>query len=743
VAGSKRGIAAVALLLAIILATVIYRGGGPAPKPANAPGGEFSAVRAAAALHGLFGGNAAHPVGSVAHGAVRERLAAALRALGYDVIYQHTFACNAFGSCAPLINLIARAPGQPTGDTVVVASHYDSVPAGPGASDDGLGVATTLEVARALRAERLKNPVTFLITDGEESGLLGAEGFVADADASRNVAAVINTEARGTSGRSFLFETSRNNRRLIPIVARALPRPSTSSLYFNIYELLPNDTDMTVFKRAGIAGVNFANIGTVQHYHTPLDSLDHLSLPLLQDDGEHVLAMARALGAAELRETSDQNAAWFDVLSFFMIWWPQGWTVWLTLLALAMILLGAALRIREDETTARAITFGVVAWLGAILGAFVLGVVVSWLAGVRAGGVTWVAHPLPAIAAMWLLGGGVAVAVASLLLRRAGVDGLFFGGAICWSALAVVLLAMLPGGAYLALVPALVLGICALLRAIVDLDDAILAAAGSLAASVLLFPVASSFYDALGRPVLPAVAALIALAATTLTPLFAPLRRTAYAAIAAAVVLAVVALMMPPYSAASPRRLSIRYVNDDGKPAWQAAALTPALRNAASFAAAPVDVAPWLKNGSRLYAAPAPDLALPRVDVRVLRDARAGNVRTLLVGLRSARAAARVTLFFHAADLVSLRVNGRPLPEPTARHQNPFLPGWHRVSVFGASEAEIEIVTHDAAPIEVVAADTTFGLPPAGAALARARDGSLAVPSDDGDVAVTIRRARL
>ena len=266
--GSKRGTAAVALLLAIILATVIYRGGGPAPKPANAPAGEFSAVRAAAALRGVFGSNVPHPVGSAAHGAVRERLAAALRDLGYDVIYQHTFACNASGSCAPLINLIARAPGQPTGDTVVVASHYDSVPAGPGASDDGLGVATTLEVARALRAERLKNPVTFLITDGEESGLLGAEGFVADADASRNVAAVINTEARGTSGRSFMFETSRNNRRLIPIVAHALPRPATSSLYFNIYELLPNDTDMTVFKRAGISGVNFANIGTVHFVHS-------------------------------------------------------------------------------------------------------------------------------------------------------------------------------------------------------------------------------------------------------------------------------------------------------------------------------------------------------------------------------------------------------------------------------------------------------------------------------------------
>src|SRR5260221_9224195 len=366
VGGSNRSIAVVLSVCLAVIAAVVWRSGGPSPKAATAPASEFSATRAATALRDVLGGDIPHPLGSTEHEAVRERLATRLRALGYDVLYHRTFACQAGGGvCAPLVNLIARTPAQPAGDTLIIASHYDSVPAGPGASDDGLGVATTLEVARTIRAEHLRNNVEFVITDGEESGLLGAEGFVADHDAPRGVVAVINTEARGTSGRSYMFETSRNNRWLIPIVARALPRPATSSLYFNIYELLPNDTDMTVFKRSGIAGVNFANIGRVAHYHTPLDSFAHLSLPLLQHDGEHVLAMLRALGDADLRQTSDQNAVWFDVLSFFIIWWPQGLTIWLMLVAVAMIFTGAALRLRENETTSRAITFGVLAWLGA------------------------------------------------------------------------------------------------------------------------------------------------------------------------------------------------------------------------------------------------------------------------------------------------------------------------------------------------------------------------------------------
>src|ERR1041385_6982400 len=83
---------------------------------------------------------------------------------------------------------------------------------------------TSKPAARAARASDL-NPIVFLVTDAEEQGLIGAEGFVADAAASRGVAVIENVEARGTSGPSFLFETSRHNEWLIPIVARAPPPP--------------------------------------------------------------------------------------------------------------------------------------------------------------------------------------------------------------------------------------------------------------------------------------------------------------------------------------------------------------------------------------------------------------------------------------------------------------------------------------------------------------------------------------
>ncbi|MGA8806454.1 MAG: M20/M25/M40 family metallo-hydrolase, partial [Thermoanaerobaculia bacterium] len=321
----KRGGASALLfaLLAAIAVTLFVRMSGPAPLPETAPAATFSATRALHVERDLLGGDIPHPVGTAAHDAIRDRLAAQFRALGYDVTVQRSFACSAWVTCSPIANVIARTPGDSRPNALVLAAHYDSVPAGPGVSDDGVGVATLLETARALRSERFRNPIVYLVTDAEEVALLGAEGFVADAGLLRNTAAVINVEARGTSGPSFLFETSRHNAWLANVIAHALPRPATSSFYYDIYELLPNDTDLTVFKRAGLVGIGFAHIGRPAHYHTPLDNFANVTPATVQHHGDHVLAMARALAGVDLRQSSRGNAVWLDVLSFFVISWPQ------------------------------------------------------------------------------------------------------------------------------------------------------------------------------------------------------------------------------------------------------------------------------------------------------------------------------------------------------------------------------------------------------------------------------------
>jgi Peptidase family M28 len=463
----KRGGAVVLLfaILAAILGVLLLRLRGPSPLPDSAPSSSFSAARAIAFEREILGGDVPHPVGTAAHDAVRDRLAARFRALGYDVAIQRSFACSPYVTCAPVANIIARTPGDARPDALILAAHYDSVPAGPGATDDGIGMATLVETARALRNERFRSPIVYLVTDAEEVALLGAEGFVADPSSLKNAAAVINVEARGTDGPSFLFETSRHNEWIARVIARALPRPATSSLYYDIYELLPNDTDLTVFKRAGLAGIGFGNIGKPVHYHTPLDNLANLTPSTLQHHGDHVLAMARAFAAADLRQTSSGNAVWFDVLALFVIWWPQRFSLALAILAFTILLAAAFLMTRSGRTRPRAITIGVLSFFLTLISALLAGFGGNWLAGLRASGAVWVAYPGPAIAAAWLVGAGVAIFIAQRLIAFAGIDGLFLGHAICWATIAIALAIALPGGSYLAIVPAIAFAICALLRA--------------------------------------------------------------------------------------------------------------------------------------------------------------------------------------------------------------------------------------------------------------------------------------
>ena len=133
---------------------------------------------------------------------------------------------------------------------------------GPGAGDNASGVAVVLETLRAIKAgPLLDRDVIVLIDDGEEAGLLGANLFVDEHPWATDVGVVLNFDARGVSGPSIMFETSDKNGWLIHQFAIASPRPVATSVSMDVYRIMPNDTDLTVFKRAGFAGLNFAFVG--------------------------------------------------------------------------------------------------------------------------------------------------------------------------------------------------------------------------------------------------------------------------------------------------------------------------------------------------------------------------------------------------------------------------------------------------------------------------------------------------
>ena len=368
----------------------------------------------------------------------------------------------------------------------------------------------------------------------------------------------------------------------------------------------------------------------------------------------------------------------------------------------------------------------------------------NWLAGLRGGGALWVAYPGPAIATAWLIGAGVAIFIAQRLIKFAGIDGLFIGHAMCWSAIAIALSIVLPGGSYLAIVPAMALAVCALLRAMTTVSEGTAAIVCAAVAAILIFPLGLALYVAIGKPILPIVAMLIALAATTFTPLLASmpaLKRPLPASIAVATLACIgMANLVPTYTANSPRHINIEYVDDGAAPRWQTDRLLPAIAQAAHFDPVPKQIADWTEPPSKALVAPAPNLGLAPAELRVVRDERHGG-RHLTLHLRSVRNAPRIALIFRAPSFTAMRVNGIA-PPPATRRRGALAPGWHRVSVRGA-EATIDLYLTRDEPIDAVIIDSSYGLPPAGAVLAHARDASLAVPVQEGDLTTSLRRIRL
>ncbi len=426
----------------------------PAPRAADAPGAEFSAERAFPAIAALAAAPRARP--ATHHEKSRSFLAGRLRALGFEPQEQ-----AAVVDGLPVRNLLARRAGSGAqSGAVLLCAHYDSVAAGQGAGDDALGCAVLLELLRALgEAPPPARDLIALFTDGEEIALLGARAFLLGGDAAspphpwaQDVALALNFEARGSGGPAWMFQTSAGNLDMVRALAGA-PAPAGSSLAKAVYDRMPNDTDLTVFLRAGVPGMNWACVDRFASYHTKLDVPERLDRGTLQQMGDQGLTIAR--WALDWRGAFDagKDAAYFTILGGVFVHHPLRWTRALALVpALAFL---AWSRVRRRRPGAVALGFLPVA------GALLIAAAVILLAQAAAPGAFSMeaSHASDDHLRALGLSAALAAAVAALLVQdwarrrwpRADGDA---ASLLLAGAGAVTLSFALPEGAFLLLVPA-------------------------------------------------------------------------------------------------------------------------------------------------------------------------------------------------------------------------------------------------------------------------------------------------
>jgi hypothetical protein len=317
----------------------------PRVLPQDAAPGDFSAARAYGDVQEIA--RRPHPLGSAEHARVRAYLVRRLSALGLaSEVFNDTAVVHGphrFAQIAPVADIVARLPGKnPALPAVLVMSHYDTVPASPGAADNSAGVAAALEIARALKAGPApERDVLFLITDGEEIALLGADAFFKDSPLAARIGAVVNFEARGLSGQTVMYETGRNNAGMIALFAAGARHFSANSLASLLYGRMPNGSDFTIPKERGLPGLNFAFIGDELGYHTPYATPARLNRGSLQQMGDQALPVVRALALATALPPQTAGSVYADLFGFTLIAYPP-WQGWL-LLAFAAALLASGL----------------------------------------------------------------------------------------------------------------------------------------------------------------------------------------------------------------------------------------------------------------------------------------------------------------------------------------------------------------------------------------------------------------
>ena len=503
----------------------------------------FSADRAEVYLDKLVGDSIPHPSGSKQNQVVRERIVQLFKSFGYSVEVQSGTAKvnpkvkdrSPDRDQVELHNIIAIRKSKKTANRnqpenqseiaakkIMLVSHYDSVPAGPGACDDGVATSALLEIARMLKQEPPPNrDIVFLVTDGEEFGLLGAKLFVAEHPLADEIGVVINLEARGTAGPCCMFETSRLSRHLIPIYSQIRGRKFASSLFLEIYKRLPRDTDFSVFKRANILGYNFAFIGNVKEYHSAADNLENADRGSLQHHGDNAIGLIRALlkddqvgRLSAIDDSKPDEAVYFDFFGQWIVWWPSHCSIWMS--GIALVLIGitcycATTGSKGEQVGSDFANRGLgLSWLDVfknLIIMFLAIVVVFFFIKLLQISVRmddrlahpWPANPTPMLLGYWLASFSITAVISLTLLRHWEGMGTWAALCIFWLALAIASSFLLNGASHLFVLPIFataLAGAAGVRRGHDGLAATIVTAA--IAIGMMWLPLERIFYDAVG-----------------------------------------------------------------------------------------------------------------------------------------------------------------------------------------------------------------------------------------------------
>ncbi|ORX46509.1 hypothetical protein DM01DRAFT_1386182 [Hesseltinella vesiculosa] len=206
-------------------------------------------------------------------------------------------------------------------DAFLVDAHYDGVSTSHGVTDNGMGVATALELARYFASHPPEQTIIFLFNNLEENGLYGAQLF-ANHPWFPTVKLFLDLEGTGSGGRATLFRST--NLAAVKALANSGARYLHATPFGNDMlksSLIRSDTDFTVYTKYGIPGLDIAFYNPRANYHTQNDDLAHTTPSSLQHMGHMALHLMRKVDATPslVHDATSDRFIYFDILGHSML----------------------------------------------------------------------------------------------------------------------------------------------------------------------------------------------------------------------------------------------------------------------------------------------------------------------------------------------------------------------------------------------------------------------------------------
>lgn len=668
----------------------------PQPRRGGVGPRDFSVARAEGDLRRIA--TRPRPSGSAEAHAVADLLAERLAELGLEVDRQDATGVGVstptpygprYLGAGRVHNVVGRLKGTGSGRAVALFTHYDSVAQGPGACDAGVPVAALIEAVRALTCGPTPvHDVLVVFTDGEECGLLGARAFLAEHAWADSVDVALNFEARGTSGPVLMFETGPGNRPLVDCLADCGVPAFASSLFYEVYRRLPNATDFSACKEAGLPGMNFANIGGFINYHGPFDDLDHVDHGTFQHHGALALALADRLAHTPPKSPRGADATYFTLGRGTLVRYGPTTTRLCAATAVGLWLLSVC----KERRGVREALFGAGGAASAMARTAVrlaAGAVASTAFTTAAGRISPESRRGGDFYDADLLYGALACATAASALPggedAAGRRGI--GAQTLLAAAGTALTAKLPGGSYLASLPLLGSVAGGLCRPAPRAGPIVVATVGAVPALVLLPPLSRLLFQAL-TPRMAATAVMTLqltaeLAAPTVLVVDRRFRHAlAFGLGAAGAVMAGLALARGRGSGRKPKPESLSYLADadTGERWWLSTDASPnrwtgrALGETYRTGRLEKHFPGWKRDFCCAPAESLPEEDMAQPELTILREEDTDRGRRITARVRSARGARQLSLAFAEGDVRRWSVDGRSVTREQAGVGDPGQP---------------------------------------------------------------------